>query len=95
MDIEDTENRFNKVCGFLKSLGFKGEVLVKAGLVMVVAHDKFSSSLIRGSMKKINLRSDGQMIECRFTSVSVFAWVSSDVQLSRKEIRAQAEPLAA
>lgn len=82
------KERFEKVTNFLKHLGFKGEVCVKSGLVIIGSFDRNSSSMIRKAFKMAKNSDSGTLTEVRGEDGrAAFVWVDDTVTFSKKEIK--------
>jgi hypothetical protein len=84
---EQLAARFEKQISILRQLGFQGEVLVKAGLVIIGAFDKNSAAMIRKAFKKARNASDGALTEVRSETGAAFVWVSNENAMSKAEVR--------
>lgn len=85
---EQMKQLFEKQTAILKNFGFKGEVLIKGGLVVIGAFDKHSSSIIRKGFKMAKNAGTGTLTEVRGKNgFAAFVWVDDSLVMSKKEIR--------
>lgn len=90
-EIELMRDRFHKLVAMLRGFGFQGEVLLKGGLVIVGARDRFSASLIRKGFRGARNANHGTLTEVRGKDgAAAFVWVDDSLALSRQEIRQMA-----
>lgn len=87
-DLAAMEARFHKLVSFLHGFGFRGEVLLKAGLAIVGARDKHSASMIRRAFKQARNVGAGTLTEVRGKNgACAFVWVDDSLAMTRQEIR--------
>ena len=93
--MKELKDKFDKQVNILKHLGFKGEVLLTGEVLMIVSHNKNSSSLIRKAFKLAKKAGDGMLNEFRFKEKSVFCHITSGVIIKKSVLRKQAEKMVA
>lgn len=86
--ITEMQPRFHKLVGFLRSFGFKGEIFLKAGMLIIAAYDKNSASMIRSALKKAPSAKLGTTAEVRNkTGGAAFVWVDDELAINKSEAR--------
>lgn len=89
LEINKLKEKFDKQIDILKKLNpqFEGEVLLKSGVLIIGAFDKYSASVIRAAFKKARNVNGGTLTEVRGKEGASFVWVSDKLLLSKKEVR--------
>lgn len=84
------QQRFKNCIDKLKGLGFKGDVNVSAGLVIIGTHDQFSTDLIKKGLKKATT-TGGELMSFNFNGAAVFVWVDDELTMKRPQVRKHAQ----
>lgn len=89
-EIMELKARFDALIAKLELFGFKGEVYINSGIVIVNCHDKNSAKLIRKGIKGFidkGIASNGSFTEVRTEKAAMFLFVDNDIAMSKKELK--------